>query len=76
VEARDQGQLDDILQLHRQSHEKERDEGTKPRVLHFQFQLKKHYRTNTTAKSFPVTPSYPHMSFQKFFIEISNVMHV
>ncbi len=33
VEARDQGQLDDLLQLHRQSHEKERDEGTKPRVL-------------------------------------------
>ncbi len=35
MEARDQGQLDDLLQLHRQSHEKERDEGTKPRVIDF-----------------------------------------
>jgi hypothetical protein len=33
VEARDQGQLDDILQLHRQSHEKERDEGIRLQSL-------------------------------------------
>jgi hypothetical protein len=33
VEARDQGQLDDLLQLHRQSHEKERDEGIRLQSL-------------------------------------------
>ncbi len=41
MEARDQGQLDDLLQLHRQSHEKERDEGTKPRIIEFPFPRKK-----------------------------------
>jgi hypothetical protein len=33
MEARDQGQLDDLLQLHRQSHEKERDEGIRLQSL-------------------------------------------
>ncbi len=37
MEARDQGQLDDLLQLDRQSHEKERDEGTTPRIIEFLF---------------------------------------
>jgi hypothetical protein len=62
VEARDQGQLDDLLQLHRQSHEKERDEGIRLHSLElFIFYFR--YKKNTTDKKnrkkfFFVTPSY------------------